>query len=329
MNMPALLVIAIIMFTQHPGFTQTDTTIFHFDDNLEECKPEKAIYHAKQWQENGKTRMIYFEKATGLPLMQGYYRDKTRKVKDGLFIYYDEKGNEGIKGNFTDGKEHGYWVYWTKGYLTDSVLYDMGSDLVRTSYSFYDNGLLKSRITNDSRNKSTVILLVDDQGNPERVTNWVQGTGDQIYFYPNGKARKIEHYKNKKLVSTGYFNVDGTPVTNKKTIRENEKETRAFWQKFKDSSPQFPGGEQGFRDQFQRHLRTPAAVLNDIRNAVVIRIIFYLNEEGRATNIQITESATIELNRAVEIAFRNMPAWDMKGHSSYGPVQYTISITGN
>jgi antitoxin component YwqK of YwqJK toxin-antitoxin module len=319
----------IFLFLYSRLAAQSDTTFYNFDENLEEVAAKKATYTAKGWLENGKTRMIYYEKATGLPLMEGYYLDKNRKVKDGLFIYYDEKGNEGIKGIFVQGKEDGYWLYWTKGYLTDSVLFDNGKDLVRTSYTFYDNGLLKSRISNDSRNKSTEIMLIDANGNLERLTKWVQGTGDQTYYYPNGKIRSIEHYKDKVLSSIDYFHADGTPLSKKDSKKEKENQTENSWKKIRDGSPIFPGGEVGFREQFQKHFRTPPGVANDIRNAVLIRIMFDLDKDGRAINIRLMESATIELNRSVEMAFRNMPAWDMKGLLSYGPIQYTISITGN
>jgi len=136
---------SVLMFLAVSGKAQADTTVYYFDDDLKECSAKKSVYTAKGWTENDRYGMIYFENATGLPLMRGYYRDKSRSIKDGLFIYYDENGNEGIKGEFVEGKENGYWVSWTKGYLTDSVLYDMGKDLVRTGYVFYENGLLKSR----------------------------------------------------------------------------------------------------------------------------------------------------------------------------------------
>jgi hypothetical protein len=64
-----------------------------------------------------------------------------------------------------------------------------------------------------------------------------------------------------------------------------------------------------------------------VRNAVPIRISFYLNKDGYAYNIIVEESTDLDLRRAVEDVFKNMPAWNMKGFKEYGPIRYTISLS--
>jgi antitoxin component YwqK of YwqJK toxin-antitoxin module len=238
-------------------FSQNDTVTYYLDQNQRLCVKEKAVYVAKGAYENEKFKLSYFEFATGKLVSEIRYTDLTLAVKDGLFAEYDEEGHVLTKGIYVNNKEEGCWLRWNRGHLIDSIIFENGMSVFSLSFSYNQDEILESRILNDSRTKTLEITSYDVDGNLSRNTKWIGGTGDQIYYYPNGQVKTIEKYKDKKIVSIEHYLPDGTKISEKEFKKQQEKIMADFRKQMEEKSPSFPGGNAGFRSFFEKNFRTP------------------------------------------------------------------------
>jgi antitoxin component YwqK of YwqJK toxin-antitoxin module len=292
------------------------------------CSKEKAYYIAKGTKEKDTLKLFYYTNKTGVLVMEASYTDSTLAVKNGHYALYSDDGL-GIlkKGYYIKDKEEGYWMYWDQGHLTDSILYEDGIDILSISYRYDSNGILNTRELKDSKTKTFEITSFGEEGNITRHTKWINGTGDQVYYYTNGQVQTIEKYKNKKLDAVGHYRPDGTKISEKEFRKEQEKIIADLRKQIEDKTPSFPGGSAGFRSFFEKNFRTPLSFQEAVRNAVPIRISFYLDKDGYAYNIVVEESTDLDLRRAVENVFKNMPAWNMNGFKEFGPIRYNITLS--
>lgn len=49
---------------------------------------------------------------------------------DGHWTQYDKKGNVLVKGNFTNGKKTGVWLFWKANSLTEVTFVDNKTDMI-------------------------------------------------------------------------------------------------------------------------------------------------------------------------------------------------------
>ena len=321
----------LFLFTRFSSavFAQTDSVFYFFDDNEDRCTKERAVFVAKGIKENNKIKLSYFIRSSGIKIMQVTYTDTTLRTRDGEYFLQHETGYMMKNGRYTNGKEEGYWLYWDEKHLTDSVLYEDGKDIIRISYAYYSNGVLYTRTLNDSRTKTTEFTSYDKDGNLERNTNWVNGTGDQIYYYPDGKIKKLEEYKKKKMVSVAYFKPDGSKMKEKE-FRKTEEKDNASNKKAADEvtatpgmPPSYPGGSTGFMSFFQRNFKAPESLRGMSQR---VTVTFFLDKAGFAYDIRVTGSSDRNVEIEVLTVFRRMAAWTMNGYKSYGPITYTIEL---
>jgi len=57
-----------------------------------------------------------------------------------------------------------------------------------------------------------------------------------------------------------------------------------------------------------------------------VKIIFYLNELGKAYNITVEGVNDPEFMDVITRFFETSPAWDMKGLDKFGPLSYKIKF---
>jgi antitoxin component YwqK of YwqJK toxin-antitoxin module len=299
--------------------------VYFFDSNAEICSKENAYYIAKGTKEKDTLRLSFHVEKTGILVMEATYTDSTLAVKNGFFALYSEEG-KGImkKGNFINNLEDGYWIEWNDGHLTDSVLFENGTDILRITYSYYKKGNLSGRILNDSRTKTSELSSYDEDGNLVRYSKWINGSGDQTYYYSNGQAKTIETFIDKKIISIKNYKKDGTEVVDTKSKKKGEK-TEEVNNQMITGAPSYPGGPAGFQSFFSRNFKPPQSLGRDGFSELVT-VTFYLDKSGFAYNIRITGASNRDVETEVLAVFRRMAAWTMNGHQSFGPITYTISL---
>lgn len=308
-------------------FSQNDTETYYLDRNQGLCVKDKAVFIAKGIQLNERFKLSYFILTTGKLIMEIMYTDLTLAIKDGLFTEYDENGQVKTKGNYANNKQEGYWIYWDQLHLTDSIFYEDGIDILSISYSYDQKDILNNRVLKDSKTKTLEITSFGEKGNVARHTKWIDGTGDQVYYYPNGHVKTIEKYENKKIVATKYYKPDGTEVSAKE-MKKNEEKIMAGFRNQAGGTPEYPGGSAGFFSFFNGNFKASSGQGQE-RFSETVTVTFYLDKAGFAYNIHVSGARNREVESEIFSVFRRMPAWKMYGHQSFGPVTYTINISPN
>ncbi len=308
---------------------QSDSMVYHFDADLKPAKKENAVYTGIGVREKGRVKFTNYNNKTHMMSMRGYFTDASLEIKNGLFTYYDAEGFEISEGQYVLNKKEGQWVLWSNGHLSDSVFYEMDQPVIRISLSYYDNDSLSNRSLNNSRTNTIEIVSYDRNGKMERKTKWINGTGDQVYYYPDGKTKMIQKYENKQLIAVINYNPDGSEIKEKeeKTVKkQKEKNAEPENRTIPTGPPSYPGGPAGFSSFFSRNFKPPRN--NSGLPSDVVTVTFYLDKAGFAKDIRVSGSPNRDLEIEIQTVFRRMSAWNMNGHQSYGPINYTINLSG-
>lgn len=104
------------------GFCQ-DTLSTYFDAAWKETSADKSLYHRKKFKDGSKWGMIVYYKS-GSVQMRGSFLDDSCKMREGEFVWFDDKGKQSHVCNYTAGKENGKEIYY----------YDNGKVNVEGSY---------------------------------------------------------------------------------------------------------------------------------------------------------------------------------------------------
>lgn len=324
----SLILILCHMFFATAVFSQTDSITYYFDSNANLSAKADAYYIAKGVKDKTGLRLSFYVEKTNVLVMEATYTDSTLEVKNGRFSLYSEDGSGIIKtGNYIENKEDGYWVEWSEGKLTDSVLFQNGADFTRIVFNYYSNGNLNTRIYNDPVTRTSEVTVYRENGALQRHASWINGTGIQTTYYPTGQIEMVEVYKNKNVTSTKYFTPEGSEISQKEMRKTEEKLLSAFRGET-SGTPEYPGGSAGFSSFFHRNFKSPESFGREGFSESVT-VTFYLDKSGFANNIKVSGASNRDVEIEVMAVFRRMPAWNMHGYQSFGPITYTINLTSN
>jgi len=159
---------------------------------------------------------------------------------------------------------------------------------------------------------------------------WINNTGDEKWFYPNGNIYSVSYSKKGQIISTKYYHEDGSEMTTKEFRAKEDKmkkELQQMQSTVQEAQPYFPGGAAGFRSYMEHHVQFPADFLKQLPLGEKIKISFRLNQGGYAYDIKVLEFQNFDLQNAIINAFKNMPAWNMKGYKDFGPVTYVLNVS--
>jgi len=155
--------------------------------------------------------------------------------------------------------------------------------------------------------------LYFDNGNINENIDYINGMidGQLLTYWPNGIAKRIDKYKEGKLVEGKCFSRTG-------------KDTTYFEYEI---IPQFPGGEGKSMNFLYRNMMYPAeARHNDIQGRVIIG--FLVNEDGSISDIKIVRGVHKSLDDESLRVIKLMPNWTPAQHDGEKiKARYTIPIT--
>ena len=330
-----ILLFIVIQFSIY-SFAQSDSVVYFLDKDEKLCLKEKAVYLVRGNTEKEKFKLSYFVITTGDLVMETTYTDYTMAIKDGLFTLYEEESHKILKkGYYANNLENGYWIYQNNGYLTDSLLYEDGRDIMKISFSYYESGNLYTRVLNDVRTKTKEFTKWNEDGSLNQHYKFINGMGNWTRFYPNGQLKEVEYQTNGKKDSSNYYTETGILTTESEAAAFKKKEAAEFEKQISDlkiktagNTPVYPGGSSALRAYVLNNLRitSQSNERNPFDRVENISVIFYLDKNGRAENITIQGGSNSALQNQLFRIFRNMPAWDMKGQTKYGPVPYSINL---
>jgi antitoxin component YwqK of YwqJK toxin-antitoxin module len=315
------------------SYAQSNKLIYYLDKDFVPAAKQQSYYTGVAEPENGKIKFVAVVNTTRVVVLTGYFTDTSLTVRDGLFINYTDEGEEISRGAYVNNVKEGLWLAWDKGKLTDSVFLEKGDAVITTTYSYYSNGHVNTRNYKDNTTKTVEQTWWNEDGSLGSTAHWVDGEGERATYHATGQKSSVEKFKKSKVVSTTYYKEDGTEISKdalrkeeRKSKKESEEKAIVAKEKMQSLQPEFPGGMAGFGSYFTKNFKAPQSLFEQVRSIERITIVFMLDKKGYATDIKIQEFSSFELHEAVRDVFNHMPAWNMKGYKSFGPVTYIINL---
>jgi len=330
MKTSRLLIFLFFFFGKHMlSFAQSDTITYYFDENLNLCEQKKAVITGKGIDHDGKFKFIAKYTKTNIPLFHGEFLDSTLTYKEGLFTYFNDAGRKESEGAFENNVETGYWLIWSGGELSDSILYANGKKLEHIAFS-HDNGQLATRVFINSRKNSseTIEWYTREPVRTIKSITSTEGTsGEELKYYPTGKLESVTLFESGKTKSQKFYKEDGTEMT-KEEVSKNKKSPQEYATAAEAATrriPTYPGGDNSFFDFFQRNFKAPKSLRN---NGQTVTVTFSLDKAGFAKDIRVSGSSDRDVEIEVMAVFRRMSAWNMNGFPAFGPITYTLNLSG-
>jgi len=268
--------VATFLLSATLAVAQTDSLVYFFDENYNSCKKEELKYIGFGIKQNGVIKFTCFVGQTGILTTQGYFIDSTLAVKQGLFTYYDDSGYKISEGTYENNNEDGVWLGWHHGdlqfndssyYLNDSSYFENGDRVTQVSFNYHTNGIISSRYFSDYPKKIKDITTWGEDGQLRSKAFWINNTGDEKWFYPNGNIYSVSYSKKGQIISTKYYHEDGSEMTTKEFRAKEDKmkkELQQMQSTVQEAQPYFPGGAAGFRSYMEHHVQFPADFLKQL-----------------------------------------------------------------
>ncbi|NOU59498.1 energy transducer TonB [Marinifilum caeruleilacunae] len=108
--MKKIVILSLIILISNTGFTQ-DKTVKYYKSNWKEISKNKGKYYREIETVNDSTFLIedYLRKGKKL-ISRGYYRLSDSLIEHGAMQYFDDAGNEIMKGHYDGGEQVGTWI---------------------------------------------------------------------------------------------------------------------------------------------------------------------------------------------------------------------------
>jgi antitoxin component YwqK of YwqJK toxin-antitoxin module len=187
--------------------------------------PNDSVQAVFSFRSDGKYSYAWLYHPTGKKMAEGKYINEYKgndinRVKDSVWIYYDDAGAKISKDSYVNGKKNGTcYVYFPDGTVSEERNYKDG----------VDNGPFKQYFDGKA---------IRGQG------NYVNGNldGKTVYYFPGGIEAAVGYYKNGKKTGPWIYRDNKGNVKERELYKDgvlaNKKETEAFFSKNKtESSP--------------------------------------------------------------------------------------------
>lgn len=131
---------AMLLIASSPSFAQDKEYLYYFDSNLNITRADSAVFYGTGSYEDSLLRLMLYKSSDKHLIIIQHFTDSSLQVSDGLFSSYYSGGKKESEGNYTKGRQDGWWTKWdTTGNVTDSILYVNGDITTSTSYAYYPN----------------------------------------------------------------------------------------------------------------------------------------------------------------------------------------------
>ena len=165
---------------------KSDTTIRYFNAAFAAVPKPSAIYAGMAYQENNKWTAVVVNDSGNI-LMTGIYKDKSLKIRDGLFTFFYPSGKIHVRGTYVNNAQYDLWMSWYPGGERKDSLYFKNSFKHGEAASWFENG------------------------NPKYHGNYLVSYADSswTWYHENGKPSTKEKYEAGKLKSLECFDSSG------------------------------------------------------------------------------------------------------------------------
>jgi TonB family protein len=184
--MKFFLLILLSFYSINANAQKSDTTTRYFNAAFAPVPKASAVYSGMVYPENNKWIVIVVNDS-GKILMNGNYKDKSLKIRDGLFSFFYPTGKPQMRGNFVNNAQEDLWISWYPGGEIKDSLYFKNSFKHGAAASWFENGNLKSH--------GNYLFNYAD-------SSWT-------WYYENGKLSTKEKYETGKLTFLECFDTLG------------------------------------------------------------------------------------------------------------------------
>lgn len=155
---------------------KSDTTIRYFNAAFVPVPKASATYVGIAYPENSKWTAVVTNDS-GTILMTGNYKDKSLKIRDGLFTFFYSNGKTQLRGMYINNSQEGVWMIW------------------------YPGGQRKDSVNYKRDFKQGAAASWFENGNPRSHGNYLFDNADSAWtwYYENGKPSTKEKYESGKL----------------------------------------------------------------------------------------------------------------------------------
>ena len=247
---------------------------YYLDQHFASTDEASALFIGKGFADSGLFRVDCFDKKTGLLFMKAHFSDSSLNNLKGLSQTFYSNGNKETEGIYEDSYEQGIWTKWdSKGYKTDSLVYDKGLVFFHTEYS-YDNDENVSRYEyTDSLSKK----YLSTNYNKKVVTSTVE-------FLGNTGVRR--DYDSSGLVKTKTLN------------------TRT------QSEAEFAGGNGAWRNFLTHNLNASTPVEKGAPEGIYTVIVrFIVDKDGIISDIKPETNFGYGMEAEVVRILKSSPPW--------------------
>ncbi len=334
------------------SFLNKDSLVFYYNYRYEIVKAECAeIFRFTKLDSTtakftGKFIDFFYDSTI---IAEGNY---INGVKDGLFKIYYLNGKIKESGFYKNGIRIGIWEYWYEnGSIKQKINFsdetskvidfwdEKGKKRVNNGEGYYS---VNKRVNNGESNYSVNFsqLIYGSSTLEGKIVNGNQDGKWKLFV--SESASYIEVYKDGKFVEGKHIFLLGTEEYTDKTHCDYlDKELIDNSEKFivgkclfhnnyglsKIISPEFKGGEEGFRLYVARKLQYPEEAANlGVQGRVILQ--FTIEPDGTVANIVVIHSDSSLLNNEAIRVIKSSPKWK-PGTQNGKPIRtsYTFPVT--
>jgi protein TonB len=253
--------------------SQTNKLLYYFDNSLNSTTKAKSVFIGIGSPDSGLVKLNCFVNASGQLMISAYFTDSTLKINHGLFQSYYSNGYKEFEGNYVYNNKMGIWKKWDSlGYITDSSVFENGLKIFSDSFTYYDNGFVKSDKMEDKKTGKLKNVQYDDKGNIQQ---------EAIFTGKSG----ILKYK-----ADGVIKIDSV-----------------FGREEMEAS--FPGGEGAWNKFIKHAIETHIDEFTNANKSGTCRIKFIVDTDGSLSDVEaLTMKGTLFAKLIVE-EFKKGPKW--------------------
>jgi TonB family protein len=249
---------------------KSDTTTRYFNAAFLPVPKAAATYLGMAYPENSKWGVVVVNDS-GKILMTGTYKDKSLKIRDGIFTFFYPNGNPQMRGKYDNNAEDELWMSW------------------------YPGGKIKDSLNYKKSFKQGAAAAWFENGNPKYHGNFLFSYADSswTWYHENGKPSTKEKYESGKLKFLECFDTLGNYTGLSCAL---------------EKGPTIKGYYGGINKYIIDSLYYPEAALkNNIQG--IVNLSFMISKDGKLGEIKILSTPDSLLSNEVIRVLKSVPVW--------------------
>jgi TonB family protein len=268
--MKIFLVALLTFYSLIAKAQKSDTVIRYFNAAFAIVPKTSSIYSGMVYPENNKWATVV-KNDSGNILMTGTYKDKSLKIRDGLFTFFYPNGKQQMRGTYVNNAQDDLWMSW------------------------YPGGEIKDSLHFNKSFKQGAAASWFENGNPKYHGNYLFNYADSswTWYHENGKPSTKEKYNSGKLTFLECFD----------SLGKYTGFTCAL-----EKGPTIKGYFGGINRYIYDSLYFPEEALKKNIQGIV-DLSFTISKEGKLGQIKVLSTPDSLLSNELIRVLKSVPEW--------------------